>query len=183
MKKAFTVILFVSIKLNSSPFLTVESVDSVSGYPDVSIKIRISAGIEESAGINEDNFSVYENGFKVNSTGIRSLTEEQSLKLVMGIDCSKSVSSSEFESFKKEAEGIILSAEKDVRFALAPFHDKSFFEAAFTDNKDEITDKLNSFNQKGKETLLYNSIYEILFFLILQNYVHLFTIRLSKTNQ
>ena len=160
MKKAFTVILFVSIKLNSSPFLTVESVDSVSGYPDVSIKIRISAGIEESAGINEDNFSVYENGFKVNSTGIRSLTEEQSLKLVMGIDCSKSVSSSEFESFKKEAEGIILSAEKDVRFALAPFHDKSFFEAAFTDNKDEITDKLNSFNQKGKETLLYNSIYD-----------------------
>ena len=94
MKKYYVLILiFVCVCLNSSPYLQVSSFDYTTEYPDASIKVKITAGIEESAGLNEDNLSVYENGFRVGYISVKSLKNEEKLNLILAIDCSKSIKS------------------------------------------------------------------------------------------
>ena len=161
MKKYYVLILiFVCVCLNSSPYLQVSSFDYTTEYPDASIKVKITAGIEESAGLNEDNLSVYENGFRVGYISVKSLKNEEKLNLILAIDCSKSIKSEQFEKYRSEANEIILSSQQNVRLGLASFSDQSDFESAFTDNKDDLKAKLSAFKQEGKNTLLYNSIYD-----------------------
>ncbi|MBP8082022.1 MAG: FHA domain-containing protein [Spirochaetes bacterium] len=161
MKKSIVLtLIFVCSILYSSPYLQVSSFDYSSEFPDASIKVKITAGIEESAGLNEDNLSVYENGFRVGYISVKSLKNEEKLNLILALDCSKSINSKQFEKYRNEANEIILSSQQNVRLGLASFSDQSDFESAFTDNKDDLKSKLSAFKQEGKNTLLYNSIYD-----------------------
>ncbi|MBP8081847.1 MAG: FHA domain-containing protein [Spirochaetes bacterium] len=161
MKKYYLLIsLFVCTCLYSSPYLQVSSFDYSTDYPDASVKVKITAGIEESAGLNEDNLSVYENGFRVGYISVKSLKNEEKLNLILALDCSRSIKSEQFEKYRLEANEFILSSQQNVRIGLASFSDQSDFESAFTDNKDDLKAKLSAFKQEGKNTLLYNSIYD-----------------------
>jgi VWFA-related protein len=168
------IILFSTISLYAGPFLKIDSIDSVSHYPKISVYTQVKGiGKSDLYLLDAESFSIYEDGVltknKVHATKERD--KENFLYLVLSIDSSKSISKRMLATFKLSARDIVRSIGPKDKIAVYHFDDDVTLVNDFTRDIENITRSINAIQRHGKKTMLYNSIHDsiVLFEKIQQN--------------
>jgi len=148
--------------LVAGPFVTIEKVDCESEFPN--IKVHISAnshGLSPIQAFDEENISLYEDGYRVNYVSIKQTTESDGfLYYVFLIDTSRSIQKSSFNKSKRLAKEMIESARDVDRFAVYRFNDEVQLITAFTQSRSEVIRAIDTMRPRGSKTLLYNAIFD-----------------------
>jgi VWFA-related protein len=147
--------------LSAGPYLKIDRADAESEFPKVKIFLTVkdlNAGIGED--LDEKNLSLYEDNFMVNYARVKNLSDAEGIVyIVMGIDSSKSISARTLKELKKSASDFLNQPGKKDMIALYRFNDEAVLLSNFTDNKDELLNKISNVQRHGKRTLLYNALY------------------------
>ncbi len=167
MKKSLYIItillnIVISTSLFSGPFLTINDIEYKKSFPEVIIKLTVK-NIQKIniIGLDESNLLVYEDGFRVNYVKVNNLAElNDILYLVFSIDSSNSISKSFQKYIKKAAKAIVQNAGPRDKIAVYKFNDKVTLLNSFTTNKQQLIQNIDTIARHGKNTLLYNSIFD-----------------------
>lgn len=158
-----TMLLLFSIQpLSAGSYLKIDKIDAQTDFPNVKMDITISNGGQVSlSGLREDNISVYEDEFRINSINLKGNIEEKEIVyFVLSLDSSKSICRKQLARIKKIAKEIIRSAGADDLFAVYRFNDEVKKLNGFTNNRSEIMKNIDRIERHGKKTQLFNSIYD-----------------------
>ena len=159
------IIMFYTLPLYAGHYITIDSIDTCSTYPKIKISTQIKgASKSELRIIDGDNFAVYEDGSAVNNKiyVMKEADEENFLYLVLSIDSSKSLSSSDLSKIKLSAGDIVRSIGPKDKIAIYHFDDEVMLLHDFTRDLKNITKRINAIKRHGEKTLLYNSIHDSL---------------------
>jgi VWFA-related protein len=154
-------ILLIHDNLQAKPYLTIDKADAESEFPKVRIFLTVrdlDKSIDED--LDERNLTIYEDNFSVNYSRVKNLSDAEGIVyIVMGVDSSKSISAKILKDLKKSASEFLNQPGKKDKIALYRFNDEAVLLNNFTDNKDELINKISSIQRHGKKTLLYNALY------------------------
>ena len=146
----------------AGPFLKINRIDAESEFPKVKIFLT-AKNIDGTliTGLNEENIFLYEDGYRVNYVMVKSQSDTMGfLYFVFSIDSSKSISQEFLAEIKESARQIVNSVGQNDRIAIFRFNDDVKLLASFTNNKSELFKNIKKIETHGKNTLLYNSIYD-----------------------
>ncbi|MDA3899971.1 MAG: VWA domain-containing protein [Spirochaetes bacterium] len=151
-----------SISLWAGPFVKINSIDARVEYPDIQLRVSVQDKDKNwIAGLDEENFLVYEDGYRVNYVQVKSLEKEKDLLyLVFSIDSSKSIPQDYFQKIKKSAIDIVIASGVLERISLFRFNDRVVLLKNFTDNKSSLIEQIEKIEQHGSKTVLYDAIYD-----------------------
>lgn len=157
-------IIFNCNKLVAGPFIKISSIDAESNYPNVSVGITVN-NLDKTkiTGLSPDNFSIYEDGFLINSYRFKGIESTQELiYIVFSIDNSKSITPQTLTSFQMNAGKLIAGLDENEQAAIYRFNSDVIMLNGFTNNRQELMQNIDKIIRDGKKTLLYDAIYDAL---------------------
>jgi VWFA-related protein len=154
--------LFISNPLEAGPFLKIDRIDADTEFPKINIFITVKDNDKVNiSGLNEENISVYEDGFLANYIKVKKLTEkENTLYMVLAVDSSKSISSNLLQELKNSADELLSLADSIDMTALYRFNDETILLNNFTNNRAELIKNINKIERHGTRTLFYDTLYD-----------------------
>lgn len=155
--------MYISISIFAEPFLKIDEVNYDDTFPKITVKVNILSNDSMPVyGLTEENIMLYENGYRVNYLKIKNMLSSESdiIYLVFSVDSSKSISENFLKDVKKSISEIISISDTNEKIALMRFNDRVILLNNFSNNKKEILGNLDSIDRHGKNTMLYESIYD-----------------------
>jgi VWFA-related protein len=158
----FFFILICNSSLEAGPFLKIDRIDAESEFPKINIFITIKENDKVNiSGLNEENISIYEDGFLANYIKVKKLTEkENTLYMVLAVDSSKSISAKLLQELKNSADELLNLTDSSDMTALYRFNDETILLNNFTNNRVEVIKNINKIERHGTRTLFYDTLYE-----------------------
>jgi len=152
-----TVLLYIPGVLVAGPIVSIERI-SVDLFPEITIKgvIRNPEGIQIST-IGRENFAIVEDNTHINDFTVNSLDTDTYIALC--IDASKSISKKNFLRLKKIAINIIKRSKGNYTFIVYKFNDEVVTLAPFSKDTTNYIEIIESLQQHGKRTKLYNCLF------------------------
>ncbi len=153
----FAVCSILPVIVSARPIVSIDSID-VSSFPEISIKGVINK--PESADISaveKENFTVLEDGTTVKNFELK--TQVADSYIAVCVDSSKSISKKNFLKLKKIASTIIKKSPAHNKFILYKFNDEVVTLGSFSENKSYYSETIESLQQHGKRTKLYNCLF------------------------
>jgi VWFA-related protein len=159
---AVLLVVFLPLSVYSVPFLKISSVDFESNFPSIKVSLSINGGEHGPVGdLNEDNISLFEDGYRVNYINVlRDTSEKEYLYFIFSIDASRSISPRNLEEIKNAAKEIITKAGANDEFAIYRFNDEVQLLNSFSGNRAELIKNVESVTSHGSRTQLLTSIYD-----------------------
>jgi VWFA-related protein len=154
--------IFITPPLFSGPFIRINNIDSSSAFPRIDVTVTVQ-NMDRSfiSGLDEANLLVYEDGYRVNYVKVSSLDgSAEKVHLVFCVDSSRSISEVFLKNIKSSARDLIQNTGQQDQIAIYRFNDRVQLLKNFTANRSEIESSIEGIVRHGKETLLYNSIYD-----------------------
>ncbi|MBN2433795.1 MAG: VWA domain-containing protein [Spirochaetes bacterium] len=158
----FSILFSFTVSLWAGPFIQINSTDAASDYPYIQLRVSVQDKDKNwITGLDEENFLVYEDGYRVNYVQVKNLEKDKELLyLVFSIDSSKSIPEDYFEKIKKSAIDIVIASGVLERIAVFRFNNKVVLLKNFTDNKASLVEEIQKIEQSGTNTVLYDAIYD-----------------------
>ncbi|MDH5716921.1 MAG: VWA domain-containing protein [Spirochaetia bacterium] len=136
---------------------------NVEKYPVVRAEVSVSH-ITPVLNLNENNFDVYENEWKVeNKRVITSISEKMSKKITILVNVSETLSE---EEYTKQIEAVKLFIEKTHpknKIAIISFNGAVDKVCDYSSNKQLLLDCLNYISRKGNKSVLYEALIEAVY--------------------
>jgi len=148
--------LYAPVMLFAGPIVSIERVD-VDSYPDITIKgiIHKPEGIQLT--VDREYFTVVEDGTSIKDFTVKALDVDRYIAVC--IDSSKSLSKKNFLKLKKIAINIIKKSTGQYNVIVYRFNDEVIPLGTFSKNTDNDTESIESIQQHGKRTKLYNCLF------------------------
>jgi VWFA-related protein len=159
---SLAMMIFITPPLFSGPFIRINSIDSSSAFPGIDVTVTVQ-NMDRSfiSGLDEANLLVYEDGYRVNYVKVSTLDgSAEKVHLVFCVDSSRSISEAFLKNIKSSARDLIQSTGQRDQIAIYRFNDRVQLLKNFTANRSEMESAIEGIVRHGKETLLYNSIYD-----------------------
>jgi hypothetical protein len=147
--------------LYGKPYLKIHDVKT-GEYPYIGVVISVSdeAPLEK---LNESNFSLYENGWKVGFFRIKKTGPENNpKKIILLIDASKSLSQAAFKAQVDASQMLVNGINSYDEVSVISFNDSVQTHCGFTSSREQIRQCLGEIKQSGKKTVLYDALYKAL---------------------
>jgi VWFA-related protein len=159
---AFFINLLINLPLEAGPFLKIDRIDAETEFPKINVFITVKDNDKINiSGLNEENISIYEDGYLTNYIKVKKLTEkENTLFMVLAVDSSKSISANLLQDLKNSADEILSLADTSDMTALYRFNDETILLNNFTNNRTELIKNIYKIERHGTKTLFYNTLYE-----------------------
>jgi VWFA-related protein len=154
--------IFITPSLFAGPFIRINNIDSSSAFPRIDVTVTVQ-NMDRSfiSGLDEANLLVYEDGYRVNYVKVSPLDgSAEKVHLVFCIDSSRSISEVFLKNIKSSARDLIQNTGQQDQIAIYRFNDRVQLLKNFTANRSDIESAIEGIVRHGKETLLYNSIYD-----------------------
>lgn len=150
------VVLSVCGMLFARPIVSIDRVE-VASFPEITIKgvIRKPEGIQLT--VDRENFAVVEDGTSINDFTVKALEVDRYIAVC--IDSSKSLSKNNFLKLKKIAVNIIKKSADQYTFLVYKFNDEVIPLGTLANNANNDTETIESIQQHGKRTKLYNCLF------------------------
>ncbi|MDH4261477.1 MAG: VWA domain-containing protein [Spirochaetia bacterium] len=158
---SYLIFLILANSLYSQPFLKIHEVKTQE-YPYIGVGVTVSneAPIEN---LDESNFSLYENGWKVGFFRIKKTEEEKiSKNIVLLIDSSKSLSPVSFKAQIDAAQMLINAMKPLDEVSVISFNDTVQIHCGFTNSHEQLKQCLTNVKQNGKKTVLFDALHRAL---------------------
>ena len=154
-------ILFISPAF-AGELLEIKSIDAQTAFPEIKIQLSLQgANNSEIAGINGNDFSIYEDGARAGSVMVRNIAgQKEVLYLVFSVDSSKSISRNFLKSIKTRARDMIRMGGPGDKIAIYHFDDEVRLLTGFTEIKRDLVEHIENIERQGKKTMLFDSIYD-----------------------
>lgn len=152
-----TVFLYIPGVLFAGPIVSIERIVADS-FPEITIKgiIHTPEGVQFNT-VGRENFAVVEDTTSINEFTVRLLDTDTYIALC--IDASKSLSKKNFLKLKKIALNIIKKSTDKYRFIVYKFNDEVVTLSTFSNDIATATEAIESIQQHGKRTKLYNCLF------------------------
>lgn len=153
----FTVFLYMLGVLSAGPIVSIERI-IVDSFPEITIKgiIHKPEGVQINT-VGRENFAVVEDNTSIKEFTVKSLDTDSYIALC--IDASKSLSKKNFLKLKKIALNIIKKSSGKYKFILYTFNDEVITLSTFSKDITSFTETIESIQQHGKRTKLYNCLF------------------------
>ncbi|MDH4199516.1 MAG: VWA domain-containing protein [Spirochaetia bacterium] len=157
LKIAFLLVFFKACGIFAYPYLKIQKIRA-GNYPYVSAEVSVS-NLTPLENANEANFSIFENGWKVNYFKVKKTEPQKSSKNVtLLIDSSKSLNPKAFDA-QIYAAGLLINGflEND-KVSVVSFDDDVKVRCGFTSSREQLTKCLREISQEGSKTVLYEAL-------------------------
>lgn len=150
--------VFLSARiLFAGPIVAIERID-VASFPEITINgiIHKPEGSQITS-VSRENFTIVEDGTLIHDFTVMSAGIDRYIAVC--IDASKSISRKNFLKLKKIADNLIEKSPPRYNFILYKFNDEVVTLSAFSENKANYREVIESLQQHGTRTKLYNCLY------------------------
>lgn len=151
------VFLFAPCFLFAGPIVSIERIDTDS-FPEIIIKgvIHKPKGIQINT-VGNEHFTVLEDGTSIKDFTVGALDTDRYIAVC--IDSSRSISKKNFLKLKKIALNIIQKSTGNYNCIVYRFNDEVVMLGTFSKNINNYTETIESIQQHGKRTKLYNCLF------------------------